>query len=101
MDFGNVISRETGTSGTKLSGNAVVSNDDLICLLPENELDTLNNSNAELFDSSGLSNIDNPFDASQIIKLLKMKYCDNLVIAQININYIRYKFDLTNIILIT
>ena len=32
-------------------------------------------------------------DLLQILKLLKMKYCDNITIAQLNINSIRNKFD--------
>ena len=32
-------------------------------------------------------------DPLQILKLLKMKYCDNITIAQLYINSIRNKFD--------
>ena len=37
-------------------------------------------------------------DPLQILKLLKMKYCDNITIAQLNINSIRNKFDHRSIV---
>ena len=93
VDVGGKPSKEKGRSNTVCEG--YVSGDGLCS--PTLHCKIVNNTQNEVYinsqDDGKSDNDETSQDASQVLKSLKMKYSDNVVVAQLNINSIRNKFD--------
>ena len=79
-----MFSNKNGTSDATFVGDGISSDDS----------SPVNNTHNSIFgDDSDSGNYEASQDATQILKSVKMKYSDNVLIAQLNINSIRNKFD--------